>query len=88
MASAVREFMGTYPAIRLQHRPDYPVGKGLEAWQDAEGATHLKALIVDEQCKRMVRKQVLRAFSVGLSGPSDPEVCAGAALGNRRRAPD
>ena len=67
MAAAVREFLETYPAIRLQHRPDYPVGKGLEAWQDAEGATHLKALIVDDQAKRMVRKGVLRAWSVGLT---------------------
>ncbi len=67
MASAVKEYMGTYPAVRLQHRPDYPVGKGLEAWQDAEGATHLKALIVDDQAKRMVRKGVLVAWSVGLS---------------------
>lgn len=67
MAAAVREFMGTYPAIRLQHRPDYPVGKGLEAWQDPEGATHLKALIVDDQAKRMVRKGVLAAWSVGLT---------------------
>ena len=67
MATAVRQFLDTYPAIRLQHRPDYPVGKGLRAWQDAEGATHLEALIVDENAKRMVRRQVLRAFSVGLA---------------------
>ena len=69
MASAVREFMSTYPAIRLQHRSDYPVGKGLEAWQDSQGSTFLKALIVDDQAKRMVRKGVLRAWSIGLHDP-------------------
>jgi hypothetical protein len=69
MASAVKAWLGSYPAVRLQHRGDSPIGKGLEAWQDAEGATYLKALIVDEAAQKLVRKGVLTAFSVGLSDP-------------------
>ncbi len=69
MASAVKDWLGSYPAVRLQHRGDSPVGRGLEAWQDAEGATFLKALIVDEAAQKLVRKGVLTAFSVGLSDP-------------------
>jgi hypothetical protein len=67
MAAAVREFMGTYPAVRLQHRPDYPVGKGLEAWQDDQGATWLKSLIVDSKAKKLVKAGVLAAYSVGIA---------------------
>jgi hypothetical protein len=66
MASAIREWLGTYPAVRVQHRKDYPAGKGLEAWQDDEGATWVKSLVVDDAAKRMVRKGVLRAYSVGM----------------------
>ena len=69
MASAVREFLGSVPAIRLQHRADSPVGKGLEAWQDPDGSTWLTALVCDSAAKAMVRKQVLRAFSIGVSEP-------------------
>lgn len=67
MASAIKDWLSTYPAVRYQHRGDHPAGKGLDAWQDPDGSTWLKALICDEQAKRMVAKQVLRAFSVGLS---------------------
>lgn len=69
MASAVKEWLATYPAVRLQHRADSPIGKGLEAWQDAEGSTFLKALICDSAAKAMVRQQVLRAFSIGIADP-------------------
>jgi hypothetical protein len=67
MASAVRDFLDSYPAVRLQHDPKRPVGKGLEAWQDGDGATWLKSLIVDSEAKRLVRKGVLRAYSVGIA---------------------
>lgn len=69
MAVAVKDFLATYPAIRVQHRPDRPAGKGLEAWQDESGATWLKALIVEEAAKKMVRKQILRAYSIGVAQP-------------------
>jgi hypothetical protein len=39
MAQAVKSWLATYPAVRLQHRPDYPAGTGLSAWQDDQGAT-------------------------------------------------
>ena len=84
MAKAVKDYMASYPAVRLQHRGDDPIGKGLEAWQDPDGSTWLKALIVDEQAKRMVRKQVLRAWSVGLSDPDCRKVCQGAAFRDRQ----
>lgn len=66
MASAIKEWLASYPAVRYQHRGDHPAGRGLEAWQDADGSTWLKALICDDAAKRMVRKRVLRSFSVGL----------------------
>jgi hypothetical protein len=69
MASAVKEWLATYPAVRLQHRSDYPAGRGLEAWTDDQGSTFVKSLIVDDQAKRMVRKGVLRAYSVGIADP-------------------
>jgi hypothetical protein len=67
MASAVKEWLGTYPAVRYQHRGDHPAGRGLEAWQDADGATWLRALVVDDAAVKMVKKHVLTAFSVGLT---------------------
>jgi hypothetical protein len=67
MASEIKRWLDTYPAIRYQHRGDHPAGRGLEAWQDADGATWLKALVVDDAAVKMVKKQVLKAFSVGLS---------------------
>ena len=69
LAGAVKAFLAGFPAIRLQHRSDYPIGKGLQSWQDPDGSTWLKALIVDEKAQRMVRKGVLRAWSVGIADP-------------------
>lgn len=69
MAQAVQDFIATYPAIRLQHRGDAPIGKGLSAWQDADGSTWLKSLIVTDEAKAMVSKGILRAYSVGISSP-------------------
>jgi len=69
MAQAVDEFLKSYPAIRVQHRHDYPAGRGLEAWQDPDGATWLKSLIVDDQAKRMVKRSVLSAYSIGIAEP-------------------
>lgn len=67
MKQAVDEWLRTYPAVRLQHRPDYPVGKGLSAWQDPDGSTWLESVLVDDKAKELTRKQVLRAYSVGLA---------------------
>jgi hypothetical protein len=69
MAQAVKAWLASYPAVRLQHRPDSPVGRGLSAWQDDSGATFVKSAVVDEAAKKLVRKQVLRAYSVGISEP-------------------
>lgn len=69
MASAVNEWLRTYPAVRLQHRADTPVGKGLEAWQDSDGATWLKSLIVHKAAKKMARSGVLAAYSIGIAEP-------------------
>jgi hypothetical protein len=69
MAQAVKDWLGSYPAVRMQHRPDYPAGKGLEAWQDSDGATWLKSLIVDDKAKKLVKSGVLRAYSVGIASP-------------------
>jgi phage head maturation protease len=69
MAAAVREYLDTYPAVRVQHDPQRPVGKGLEAWQDNTGATWLRSLIVDDAAKKLVRKGVLKAYSVGIANP-------------------
>jgi hypothetical protein len=69
MNQAVKDWLATYPAVRLQHRGDYPVGKGLEAWQDDTGATWVKSLVVDAAAQKMVRSGVLAAYSVGIAEP-------------------
>ena len=69
MGRAIKDYLGSYPAIRLQHRADSPVGRGLEGWQDPDGSTWLRALIVDPKAVKLVRKQVLSAFSVGIADP-------------------
>ena len=79
MAAAVRECLGTYPAVRLQHRGDYPAGKGLEAWQDAAGATLLKALIVTTRQSAWCKGRA-QGVQRGPDGSADPEVGSGAAF--------
>jgi len=69
MALAVKEWLATYPAVRMAHRADHPAGRGLEAWQDDQGATFLRSLIVDPAAKDLTRKAVLRAYSVGIASP-------------------
>ena len=65
MAVAVKEWLRTFPAVRVQHQ-NIPAGKGLEAWQDPDGSTWLKSLVVAEDAKRLVRRGVLTAYSVGM----------------------
>jgi len=67
MAAAIQEWMDTGPNIRMSHDPKRPIGKGLQAWQDNAGATWVKSLICDDQAKKFIRKQVLTAYSVGIS---------------------
>ena len=69
MLAATKDWLASYPAVRLQHRPDSPIGKGLECWQDPDGSTWVKSEIVDPAAQRLVRKGVLRAYSVGIANP-------------------
>lgn len=69
LGAEIKSWLASYPALRYQHRGDHPAGKGLDAWQDPDGSTWLTALVCDSAAKAMVRKQVLRAFSIGVSEP-------------------
>jgi len=53
----------------MAHRADHPAGVGLEAWQDGQGATFLRSLVVDRAAKELTRKGVLRAYSIGIAEP-------------------
>ena len=56
-----------FPAVRMSHDPRRPIGKGLTAHTDAAGATWVRSEISDPLAVKLVRKQVLRAYSVGIA---------------------
>lgn len=66
---AFAEFFATGPNIRAAHDPARPVGIGVD-WRERPDGIWVKSLIVDEAAQRLVRKHVLRAYSVGISWPT------------------
>lgn len=68
-AKALEEWLKTGGNIRVQHSPYlYPAGKGVEVEATPEGH-YVKALVVEENAKNLVRKGVLTAYSVGIGRP-------------------
>src|SRR5271154_407183 len=82
MAKAVQEWISTGPNLRVQHNPQRdPAGVGLTANTDADGATWLKALVVEPIAKKLVSKGALRAYSVGIARPTIERDVTGKARG-------
>lgn len=80
-AGALRQWLDTGGNVRVQHNPQRdPAGKGLQLDVTADGHW-VKALIVEPVAKDLVRHQVLRAFSVGISRPHIEPDPSGKALG-------
>lgn len=55
-----------YPAVRMSHDSRRPIGKGISAHTDADGATWVRSLIAEPVSKSLVLKGVLRAYSLGI----------------------
>jgi hypothetical protein len=69
-AKAVQTWLQTGGNVRVQHNPMRdPAGKGLAAEADAQGGQWVKSLIVEPVAKDLVRKGVLRSYSVGIMHP-------------------
>ena len=66
-ASAFKTFFDTGPNIRMAHDGTRPVGVGVDWREEPGGGIWVKSCIVDPLCQRMLRKGVLRAYSVGIS---------------------
>lgn len=52
------------PIILLQHNPERPIGKAIDMRVTPEGL-NIVALIYDEETKKNIKNEILRAFSIG-----------------------
>jgi hypothetical protein len=69
---ALDQWLKTGGNVRVQHSPFlYPAGNGLalDIDRDGDGAHWLKALVVEDTAKKLVKKGVLRDFSIGVLDP-------------------
>lgn len=67
---ALQTWLKTGGNVRVQHSPNlYPAGTGVEVDVDHDGAHWVKSLIVEDTAKNLVRKGVLRSYSVGIAKP-------------------
>jgi hypothetical protein len=68
-AKALEDWLKSGANVRVQHSPYlYPAGKGIEVATSDEGHW-VKALVVEDTAKTLVKKGVLTAFSVGIRAP-------------------
>jgi hypothetical protein len=59
----------TGPNLRVMHSPNlYPAGRGLEVTL-GDNEHRLKALVVEDTAKKLVRNRVLTAYSIGIANP-------------------
>ncbi|MFE3866187.1 hypothetical protein ACFXPT_38170 [Streptomyces goshikiensis] len=69
-STAVQEWLATGGNVRVQHNPRRdPAGVGVEASTDSDGATWVKAMIVEPVAKALVETGALRAYSLGIAHP-------------------
>lgn len=69
---ALEKWLRTAGNVRVQHSPHlYPAGKGIavEVDRDGDGAHWVKARIVEDTAKKLVKAGVLQDFSVGIAHP-------------------
>jgi hypothetical protein len=67
-AKAFAEFFASGPNIRQAHDSRRPIGLGVE-WRHDDRGVWVKSRIVDRDAQKLVRAQVLRAYSVGVAYP-------------------
>jgi hypothetical protein len=81
--SALPDYL-KFPAVRLQHRSDTPIGTTLEVDVGQDKITRVVTKIVDRDAITKVRAGVLRGFSLGGAvtqrDPDDPTVITGLRL--------
>lgn len=84
-AKAVAQWLETGGNVRVQHNPMRdPAGVGIAVDRDADGGQWVKSLIVEPAAKNLVRKKVLRSYSVGIMHPQivhDPQAANGRIVG-------
>lgn len=57
------------PNLRVQHSAHmYPAGKGVQYWREGN-AIWVKSLVCEDNAKKLVKKGVLTAYSVGIGKP-------------------
>jgi hypothetical protein len=78
---AIRQWLSTGGNVRQSHRGDSPIGKGISAETDNDGATWVKSVIVEPLAQKFLRKGVLTAYSVGISYPQVKPDPTGRAIG-------
>lgn len=66
-ADAFKSFFATGANLRMAHDPHRPVGVGVDWRQEPDGGIWVKSCVVDRDAQRLVKKRVLRAYSVGIS---------------------
>jgi len=68
-AKAIEDWLTSGANVRVQHSPFlYPAGKGIEV-QTSDDGHYVKALVVEDNAKKLCRAGVLQAFSIGISQP-------------------
>ena len=82
-AKALAEWHDTGGNLRVMHNPGlYPAGRSLKVETSPDGHT-VKALVVEDTAKKLVRNRVLRAYSVGIAEPVIERDMTGKAAGGR-----
>ena len=85
---AIREWFDTGGNVRFQHDAKRPVGKGIDVEVTPDGS-YVKSLICEAEAKNLIRKGVLRDYSVGIMNPKiDPDPMGKAVNGIIRGHPD
>lgn len=64
MRAAIGPFLSTGPALREMHQL-VAAGRVTDAWIDSDGATRIRAIVVDEGSVRKVKAGVLTQLSIG-----------------------
>jgi len=81
---ALGDYLRTAPTLRVQHNAQRdPAGSAVkvEVNRDGDGAHWLKGVVDEPVAQRLVRKGHLRAFSVGIAGPTIERDMTGKARG-------
>jgi hypothetical protein len=79
--AALRDWLDDGGTVRLAHNPQRPVGKGVQV-----DGHFVKSAIYDKESRRLLKHQVLRAYSIGIGQPvikADPMAPGGRIVGGQ-----